>query len=508
MRKPALWLALGLLCLSACFVFYRIVRLGSPLIPTAPGQTWELSLNVHVKSGGGETRVALGLPAEIPNRMVVEEKISPGAQSVNIFREGPNRIGVWSFPGGHQDELISYRTLIHLRARSGEKERAPDMGSYPPQVGPEEQGLAVRLVSGWKRLSPPMRIKAIAATASGKWVDPPPPNAEIQAWLKVKEKLGKGVALLSLFRAAGLPARSAEGLRLLNSVVSVPFPWIEVWDGQRWENLHPGSGEFFGRDAELLPLSYGGAEALRVFGGELREVRYAVTRQIVSHWSLYYERARRSEKFLDRWSLFHLPEEFQRTFRILLLVPLGALLISVLKNLVGFPAFGIFMPVLMALSFRNTGLYYGLAIFFGVLLVGYGVRRVLEKLRLLLVPRMSVILTLVIASFTVLALIGSKYGLREFMAVGLLPFVILTMVIERFFVLIEEAGAREGIRTALGSAAVAVITYWIVSWEPLQLTFFVYPEFMAVVVALQILVGQYSGLRLSELFRFRRIVGS
>jgi hypothetical protein len=29
---------------------------------------------------------------------------------------------------------------------------------------------------------------------------------------------------------------------------------------------------------------------------------------------------------------------------------------------------------------------------------------------------------------------------------------------------------------------------------------------MAVVAALQILVGQYTGLRLSELFRFRRLV--
>jgi hypothetical protein len=242
-------------------------------------------------------------------------------------------------------------------------------------------------------------------------------------------------------------------------------------------------------------------------GGDLREVRYVVSRQIVSHWHLYFEQARRSEKFLDRWSLFRLPEDFQHTFRLLLLVPLGALVISMLRNIVGFPTFGIFMPVLMALSFRNTGLYYGLAIFFGVLLIGYAVRRILDKLRLLLVPRMSVLLTLVIAAFTILALIGSQYGLREFMAVGLLPFVILTMVIERFFVLIEEAGVKQGIRTAVGSAIVSVITYWIISWEPLQLTFFVYPELMAAVAGVQILIGQYSGYRLSELFRFRKLIG-
>jgi hypothetical protein len=507
MKKPATWLALSLFLFSAGFISYRIVSLGYPLIPTAPGQTWGLAIDVLVRSGEGETKVALGLPVEQPTRMVVEEKISPGAQSINIYREGPNRIGVWSFPRGQKEELVSYRTTIHVRAHRAVKEQVPPLGSYPPQIGPEEQDLADRLVLGWKKLSPPLKIKAIAATALGKWVDPPPGNAEIQAWMKVKEKFGKEIALLTLFRAVGLPARWVDGLRLVNSVAGAPFPWIEVWNGQTWEHLDPGSGEIFGRDVALLPLAYDGTQALRVSGGDLREVRYGISRQIVSHWSLYFERVRRSEKFLDRWSLFNLPEDFQRTFRILLLVPLGALLISLLKNLVGFPTFGIFMPVLMALSFRNTGLYYGLIIFFSVLLVGYAVRRVLEKLRLLLVPRMSVILTLVIAAFTVLALIGSKYGLREFMAVGLLPFVILTMVIERFFVLVEEAGVKQGVHTALGSMAVSVITYGIISWEPLQLTFFVYPEFMAVVAALQILVGQYTGLRLSELFRFRRLVG-
>jgi hypothetical protein len=82
------------------------------------------------------------------------------------------------------------------------------------------------------------------------------------------------------------------------------------------------------------------------------------------------------------------------------------------------------------------------------------------------------------------------------------------MVIERFFVLIEEAGVKEGVRTVLGSALVAFLTFEIISWEPLQLTFFLYPELLAAVSAIQILVGQYSGYRLSELFRFRKILGS
>ncbi len=126
-----------------------------------------------------------------------------------------------------------------------------------------------------------------------------------------------------------------------------------------------------------------------------------MTKQIISQWQMHIERIKRSNHLLDHWSLFRLPTEFQRTFRILLLVPIGALMICILRNVVGFPTFGIFMPVLMALAFRNTGLGYGLLVFAGVILIGYGVRRSLDRFHLLLVPRLSVLLTLVVFSFTV-----------------------------------------------------------------------------------------------------------
>jgi hypothetical protein len=91
------------------------------------------------------------------------------------------------------------------------------------------------------------------------------------------------------------------------------------------------------------------------------------------------------------------------------------------------------------------------------------------------------------------------------MAVGLLPFVILTFTIERFFIITEEAGPRKALWTAAGSAVVAAMTYGIIDLEPLQLTFFVYPELLFAVAAFQLLLGRYTGYRLSEYIRFRRM---
>jgi hypothetical protein len=342
----------------------------------------------------------------------------------------------------------------------------------------------------------------------GIWGDPPPKDQDLKAWLAWQETHGHIGAVLVLLRVAGLRARAVEGLLLSESVMTTPLKWIEVWTGKEWEGLSPWTGKIYEKSTSLVPLATDGLPLVRIVDGDVLDSQWSLKRQIVSQWRIHYERIRQSGHLLDRWSLFYLPSEFQETFRILLLVPIGALMICILRNVVGFPTFGIFMPVLMALAFRNTGLIYGLGIFSGFILIGYAARRSMDKLRLLLVPRLSVLLTLVIVCFTAIALFGSKLGLRELMAVGLLPFVILTMTIERFFILMEEAGVREGFRTAVGTAAVSAITHEILHWEALQLTFFVYPELLFAVAAAQVILGRYTGYRLLEFFRFRKLRGS
>ena len=508
MKRPALMLAVALFLFSFILISYRLIFLKYPVFPTAPGKSWQLSMDARVKAGEKEMTLMIGVPNSHPGQMVVEERINSGDLVFNLLREGSNQIGVWSGTPGDKEQVIGYRATIHFSSRRDSKPKPPKLEPLPTDVGKEEIALAKQFVATWSELPPPARLRSVATTVTGGWGEPKPNDQDLRAWSAVKQKLGPLQALLLLLRAADLPARVVEGLPLIESMTATTLIWIEVWTGQEWERLNLGTGEIFLKTVSLLPLTIGGLPAVRVSHGEVSEIRWTLVQQIISQWRIYFQRISRSEKLLDRWSLFSLPAEYQRTFRILILVPIGALIICVLRNIVGFPTFGIFMPVLMALAFRSTGLAYGIGVFAGVVFIGYVVRRAMDRLHLLLVPRLSVLLTLVIFSFTLLALLGNKLGLREFMAIGLLPFVILTMSIERFFVIVEEAGLREGLRTAIGSAVVAVITHEILHFEPLQLTFFVYPELLFAVAAIQVLLGRYTGYRLSELIRFRKLRSS
>jgi hypothetical protein len=505
MKRPVLLLAAALFLATCTLLLYRILWLDYPVLPVAKERSWQLLVNVYLTNQQKESVLTLALPPEHTGAMIVEERVLSGRYTFSTLKQGPNRLGVWSGSGVTEPEEITYRATIHAHPRRNAANQPPLLGSYPPAIGSEERRLAEEAAGGWRALAPVPRFRAVAAFIKDEPGGAAPNDPALRQWRSVQPKLDRTDAALALLRAAALPARPVEGLLLNAGLHTRTVRWIEVWTGRTWSNLNPETGEVYPEASPLLPLALGGLPAVAVRGAEVSDIRWSLSRQVVSQWKLLYERIARSTHFLDRWSLLQLPPEFQGTFRILLLVPIGTLIIALLRNIVGLRTFGIFMPMLIALAFRSTGTLYGIAIFCGVLSIGFAVRSSLDRLHLLLVPRLSVILTLVIACFTVLALVGNKWGLRELMAVGLIPFVILTMTIERFFIVIEESGAREALIMAAGSIAVAVVTYGIISWETLQLTFFVYPELILTVAALQVLLGRYTGYRLSELFRFRRL---
>lgn len=501
-KHSAFILACAFFALTACIILYRIVWLKYPVLPAIPGQVWQISFEASIEPEVGEVVTTIALPSEHAGIVITEERIASETLSFNLFQEGGNRVGLWSGMTEKKASSISYKATLLLRPRRFPVSQIPSLSIDIPEVTDRELLFMERIGKKLKGLNPDNRIKAIASFLREKEDEFGFDREDLVEWAKLKESHGILNSTLILFRAADLPARSISGLLLKKGIQTSPSVWVEVWNGKEWQSIDPLTGHVYD-PSTLLALTTGNIPIMKIEKGKILETRWSLEREIVSKWRLHFERLKRSEHTIDRWSFFSIPEEFQNLFRILLLVPLGALLICILRNVVGFSTFGIFMPVLLALAFRNTGVMYGIGIFSSVVLIGYGARLYLNRFRLLLVPRLSVILTLVIVCFGIFALIGGKYSLKALMGVGLLPIVITTMSVERFFILIEESGIKEALKTAAGTLAVSVITFFIVQWEPLQLTFFIYPELLFAVAGVQILLGRYTGYRLFEVIRFR-----
>ena len=116
---------------------------------------------------------------------------------------------------------------------------------------------------------------------------------------------------------------------------------------------------------------------------------------------------------------------------------------------------------------------------------------------------MCIFIVIAMAAITVLLTEANQsIGL----SISLFPMVILTMTIERMSIVWEENSASEAIEQGLGSLAVASVTYLAMTNMQIEYLMYQFPELLLVLMGLCVLMGRYTGLRLSEYWRFRDLV--
>jgi hypothetical protein len=201
-------------------------------------------------------------------------------------------------------------------------------------------------------------------------------------------------------------------------------------------------------------------------------------------------------------TIYALPVEIQVVMRVLLLIPLGALFCIIMKQIVGIKTFGTFMPVLLAMAFRETSFLTGL--FFFTLLIGAGIifRGIFDKMRLLTVPRLGAILTIIVLCVFLLSLVLDSIGIQA-SGLSLFPLVILTMMIERISVTWDEMGAKQTIIVTLSTLVVSFICYLVIILPSIEHIITTFPELLLVITAIILLIGRYNGYKLTEYYRFK-----
>ena len=151
---------------------------------------------------------------------------------------------------------------------------------------------------------------------------------------------------------------------------------------------------------------------------------------------------------------------------------------------------------------------WGVILFTLLVALGLSIRFLLERLRLLLVPRLGAVLIVVVMLMLVISVVSHKLGLETGLSVALFPMVIIAMTIERMSVVWEERGAGDAVRAGLGSLFVAAVAYLAMGMNWLEHLIFNFPELLLLVLAIVLLLGRYTGYRLVELSRFKALAGS
>jgi hypothetical protein len=189
-------------------------------------------------------------------------------------------------------------------------------------------------------------------------------------------------------------------------------------------------------------------------------------------------------------------------FKLIMLMPIGALVVVFMRLVVGIRTSGTFMPVLIAMAFLQTQLLPGIASLLLVVAVGLLLRSYLSALNLLLVARIATLVIMVIGIISVVSVVSYRLGLIGGLTITFFPMVILAWTIERMSIIWEEEGPREVLIQGGGSLLVATLAFLLMDQNPVSHLAFNFPELHLCVLALIMVLGRYTGYRLMELFRF------
>ncbi len=310
---------------------------------------------------------------------------------------------------------------------------------------------------------------------------------------------GKARALVALCRAAHIPARIVAGFELDSDDAARPIIWTEILQEKKWGAYDPERDVAGTLPPNFVPVRRDATEL--AWGTSVRDMKTTFSIEALPPPPGVLATGRRTVwEILD---LTRLPLETHQVMALILLIPLGALVTAFFRTVVGLGTFGTFTPTLLALSFVYADWHTGLFVFAVVMVLGLASRSLVERLKLLVVPRLSVILTLVVLCMAFCISLLDYAHLTPTPQAVLLPMVILTMTIERYFINMEEDGMRIAFQRFLLTLLVACCCYLVLRWNTVGHFLLAYPEIHLVTIAVLILIGRYTGYRLTELWRFR-----
>jgi hypothetical protein len=195
------------------------------------------------------------------------------------------------------------------------------------------------------------------------------------------------------------------------------------------------------------------------------------------------------------------------TVILILMLPIIATFIAFLRQVVGIKAFGIYTPLIITFAFLATnGLKYGIVIFLVVILSGMLLRFILKPLRLLYLPRVAIMLSLVALVVLFMLTLGGNLRRTGLASVSIFPILIMITLVEKFVAVQIEKGNKTAVILTLETLLISVIGFYIASWRGLIIALSTWPWIVLLTIPVNFFLGKWTGLRLSEYLRFREIL--
>ncbi|MDP4009902.1 MAG: 7TM domain-containing protein [Candidatus Shapirobacteria bacterium] len=228
---------------------------------------------------------------------------------------------------------------------------------------------------------------------------------------------------------------------------------------------------------------------------EIKQVRYDVGK-----WNGF-----NTIRILIKWAMTR--GVATNTIVLLLMLPLIATLVSVLHYIFGLTGYGTFMPTMIAITFLATGIFGGLLLFAMILIVSLLSNLILRRLRIHFWPARSINLLFISLGTFGLMLITSFFKLVDLSQISIFPILFMVLLAEEFVRTQLVKSRKEARSLTVGTLILAIFGSITMNFNWIQNIILYNPELMVLMVLIiNLVVGNYTGIRLAEFNRFKSAI--
>ncbi|MGR5061742.1 inactive transglutaminase family protein [Photobacterium sp. DNB22_13_2] len=493
-RIPFYFLITLLVIAGAALSMYRHDVYGVPWTPGEERALWELESRIEFDAIGDPVKVSMAAPETQQGFTQIDESTSSPGYGVALIDTNKGRRAEWSIREATGKQILYYKTQMLVDDQASFNMAPPKGDTVAVSLDNPQQTAASALLDQARSLS--SDNITLTRELIKQFNDRNNQNSAL-----LLNSLSREQAIINLLSLEKIHARIVGGLQLEDGRRRQSItPMVEVWGGQTWELFDLQTGQE-GKPDNILLWNQQGHSLLDVIGGRNSNISFSIIAQDITPQQATREKVQAED--LLNFSIHSLPVEEQAMFKTIMLVPIGALIVVFLRIIVGLKTSGTFMPVLIAVAFVQTQLVTGILGFLLIVGTGLVIRSYLSKLNLLLVARISAVIITVIMIISVFTVVAFKIGLVEGLTITFFPMIILSWTIERMSILWEEEGAKEVLVQGGGSLLTAVFVYLAMTNPLIRHLTFNFIGIQLLILALILMLGNYTGYRLSELRRFK-----
>lgn len=497
-------IALLLAVSGATLMHFRMKIFDVTLTPSVAASQWQIEALVTATANGGRGRIELELPSRAAGAGILEESFSAKDFNFAIVETDGHRTALWNarqLPAGP----MQARYQIVAKEQAEVKAPTKEMKSISDdllKLKPERDARLAPVLAKIRKATKGSNGQLLTALTNYFRDDSSELNKafDFSSKISLEAKVRNFGALL---KKAGYEVVIRKGIQTSSPKRYVSFYyWLQVKQHDKWKDV------FIEDSAEnqvFIPWGLTSQEALKTEGIRNPILSFSIS-PLGKDIKDLKEARKQTGVFWRVLSLDTLPVSAQAVYRLMLLIPIGAFLLAILRSMVGVKTFGTFMPVLIALSFREMDILWGIGLLSFVVFCGLFFRALFSKLHLLLVPRLAATLTVVILIVLATGVIAYDAGYEHLLTVTFFPIIVITMTVERMSLIWEESGPKEAIVRFGYSVLCAVVLYEIIFGVYLEYLVFTFPEVLLILLSVLLILGRYTGYRLTELYRFRSLV--